>query len=346
MRVLGSVASRRTRNAIAITHDGTPFIAIYPWASGFGTKYASPAAPAGGNSKSGTFDNAGRVFMQAANGTPFIAAWQWFEGFSTKYANPATLPTGIAQQADFNNVDSEVAVGHFVTPFITVYKWTYASGFGTKYTNPATLPAGDAAPTCFNFNSTFLAVGHQTTPFITVYPWTVGTGFGTKVANPGTLPAGEGKRLDWRSKTVQQDIGLAGGSGSGVNDGIAYPFTTSFGTRYALAVGLSDTGQGFRFTKSGTQCGFATNNSPFHYGYPFTTGTGFGTKYSNPATTATATGIGIDFNDTTTLVAGGGRGSPYIDVWDWSGTGFGSKYSNPATLPAGGGNTPTWFPSY
>ncbi len=34
-----------------------------------------------------------------------------------------------------------LAVGHDVSPYLTVYPWS-ASGFGAKFANPATLPAG------------------------------------------------------------------------------------------------------------------------------------------------------------------------------------------------------------
>ena len=346
MRVLGTVASRRTRKAIAITHGTSPYISIYPWAAGFGTKYANPASAPAGEGRDVVFDKAGRSVVIANITSPRVAAYQFFEGFSTKYADPATLPAGNAFGVDFNYLDSEVAVAHDADPVVSVYAWTYASGFGTKYANPATKPTTNGNDTEFNHDSTFIAVGHNATPFISVYPWTVGTGFGTKLSNPATLPGGEVKRIDFRGTTSTTDIGMAVGTGGGTNDGVAYPFTTSFGTRYALAVGLQATGQGFRFTKSGTQCGFSTNNSPYQYGYPFTTGTGFGTKYANPASLPSGLGIGIDFDDTTAFVAGGGRGSPYLEVWDWSGTGWGSKYANPATLPAGGANNPKWFPSY
>ena len=30
-------------NHIAVAHDTTPYISVYPWSSGFGTKYTNPA---------------------------------------------------------------------------------------------------------------------------------------------------------------------------------------------------------------------------------------------------------------------------------------------------------------
>ena len=36
----------------------------------------------------------------------------------------------------------DIAVGHYVSPYISVYPWTSGTGFGTKYSDPSTLPAG------------------------------------------------------------------------------------------------------------------------------------------------------------------------------------------------------------
>ena len=62
--------------------------------------------------------------------------------------------------------------------------------------------------------------------------------------------------------------------------------------------------------------------------------TGFGTKYSDPATLPTGLGSGLDITTTNTqLVASQGSVSPYVYAYDISSSGFGSKYSNPSTLP-------------
>ena len=34
---------------IAVAHDTSPYISVYPWSSGFGTKYANPATLPTGN---------------------------------------------------------------------------------------------------------------------------------------------------------------------------------------------------------------------------------------------------------------------------------------------------------
>ena len=70
--------------------------------------------------------------------------------------------------------------------------------------------------------------------------------------------------------------------------------------------------------------------------HPWSSSTGFGTRYSNPSvgTTGTSEIRAIDWNPTETAIAFGGSQSPYIHAYAWFG-GFGTKYSNPATLPGG-----------
>ena len=84
MRVLGSVASRRTRKAIGLSHEGSPGLTIYPFAFGFGTKYANAAVALSGSGRDLAWDKAGRSLVAPGGTSPFVAGYQWFEGFSTK----------------------------------------------------------------------------------------------------------------------------------------------------------------------------------------------------------------------------------------------------------------------
>ena len=68
--------------------------------------------------------------------------------------------------------------------------------------------------------------------------------------------------------------------------------------------------------------------------YPWSSG--FGTKYSDPATLPAGTGIGVAFKPQGDAIAVAHPGSPFITTYPWS-SGFGTKYSNPATLPGGSG---------
>ena len=72
----------------------TPFprIAVYPWSSGFGTRYADPATPTGNVANGVAFGLDGADIAVVSGGTPSIAVYPWASGFGTRYADPATLP--------------------------------------------------------------------------------------------------------------------------------------------------------------------------------------------------------------------------------------------------------------
>ena len=76
----------------------------------------------------------------------------------------------------------------------------------------------------------------------------------------------------------------------------------------------------------------AHSTSPYITAYPWTSGTGFGTKYSDPATLPAAACRGVAFSPDGADIAVAYSGSPFVSVYPWS-SGFGTKYSDPATLP-------------
>ena len=93
-----------------------------------------------------------------------------------------------------------------------------------------------------------------------------------------------------------------------------------------------------RFGASGTLAGayyvvaVAHNTSPYVSVYPWTSGTGFGTKYSDPSTLPTGTGRFTAFSPDGADLAVSHSTSPYISVYPWS-SGFGTKYSDPSPTP-------------
>jgi hypothetical protein len=67
--------------------------------------------------------------------------------------------------------------------------------------------------------------------------------------------------------------------------------------------------------------------SPFVTAYPFSSTTGYGTKYANPSNLPADTGHAVDFSTGNTTIAVGGY--QYISSYNWTlGTGFGSRISN------------------
>jgi len=84
----------------------------------------------------------------------------------------------------------------------------------------------------------------------------------------------------------------------------------------------------------GAAIAVAHSTTPYVSAYPWS-GSGFGTKYANPATVPTGTGQGVAFTPAGDAVAVSHSTTPYVSAYPWSSTGFGAKYADPATLPVG-----------
>lgn len=234
----------------------------------------------------------------------------------------------------------DLAVGLNASPFVSVYRFSTSSGFGTKYANPATLPPALCQDVAFSSAGTDIAVATNDSPYIHVYPWTTELGFGTKYANPATLPGGTGRGVAF--SPAGNAIAVAHTTSPFIT---AYPWTTGsgFGTKYADPATLPgiSLAQKVSFHPSGASIGVVsgTFGSPFIFVYPWTVGSGFGTKYANPATLPGNSGTfgqasGLDFSSSGNDLAVGSNGTPFIQIYPWSNaTGFGTKYADPATLP-------------
>ena len=87
---------------VAVSHTTSPYVSVYAWSAGFGTKYANPATAVADNGRGIRFKRDGSAIVIGSNLTPFIQAYPWSaSGFGTKYANPATLPGNDADGVDF-----------------------------------------------------------------------------------------------------------------------------------------------------------------------------------------------------------------------------------------------------
>jgi hypothetical protein len=62
-------------------------------------------------------------------------------------------------------------------------------------------------------------------------------------------------------------------------------------------------------------------------------GSGFGTKFANPATLPVGSGYSVAFSPAGDAIAVAHNDSPFITAYPWGNGGFGTKYANPATLP-------------
>jgi WD40 repeat protein len=85
----------------------------------------------------------------------------------TKLADPTTLPNGTGFSCAFSPDGTYLAVAHYSSPYITIYK--RSGDIFTKLANPATLPASTGFSCAFSPDGTYLAVGYNSTPYITIY---------------------------------------------------------------------------------------------------------------------------------------------------------------------------------
>ena len=124
----------------------------------------------------------------------------------TKLTNPATLPVGDGYGAAFDPTSTYLAVAHWTTPFVTIYK--RSGDTFTKLTNPATLPTGIGQGAAFDPTSTYLAIAHSTTPFVTIYKmdqkaYLGGNHILNVTGAPGVTAAGYAKEAGAATETKQ-----------------------------------------------------------------------------------------------------------------------------------------------
>lgn len=188
----------------------------------------------------------------------------------------------------------------------------------------------------FATSNQYVAVAHATTPYIAVYPWYDVGGFGTKISDPATLPAGTGNQVKF-SKTGE-DIAIAHTSSPYIS---AYPWSSAgFGTKYSnpatLQYGTQSTVAFNNASNMLAAGGIATSALKNVGVYPWTPGTGFGTRFSTPSdayasSTIETNEVVFSPNDSD-IIYSSGTSTARIHAFQWSNsTGWGSKYNDPPT---------------
>lgn len=305
MPILGILASSRPKatgsSYVAVANNTSPRISVYNWndTTGFGTKYTNPATLPTASAISTTWSGNGNDVFYSTQDATRIFAYPFSSGYGTKYANPATLPTSTGFGLSYNTVQNAIAIGTGASPFIQAYPWTSGTGFGTKYANPspAQAAAGNRGVN-FSPDGAYLATNYANSAapsyFGNVYPWS--SGFGTPYVQVLGRINGEGSV----AFNPTSDALIYAGNGSPTLDG--YPWSAlGFGTKYSNPAsapsGTVSYGQDIAFSKSGAAFAIGVNATPFVEAYPFNKTTGYGTKYSNPATLPTGTVWGISFSN-------------------------------------------------
>lgn len=174
----------------------------------------------------------------------------------------------------------------------------------------------------------FVATVGDTSPYINAYPFTTASGFGTKFSNPATLPAASAQDVSFSADN--QFIAVS--ANNSTTPGGVYPWSsTGFGTRYASPTFPGGGGRGIRFNSSTNAITLGTTGSPYINTWAWSSG--WGTKYSNPATLPNDycnAQRSVNFNQDGSAIAIGSASSPYVYAYPFSG-GYGTKYANPST---------------
>jgi hypothetical protein len=269
----------------------SPRVHAWKWSSaGFGTKYSNPATLPTGIGYGASISESNNTIAVAHDTSPYISTYpfDYTNGFGTKYSDPASLPAGAGKTVKLTN--SYIFIGHETTPFVAAYPFNASSGFGTKYANPSTIANYSTAFIEYNYNNNAVVYGGIGYGF--AYPWSA-SGFGTKYINPAQSLYSYGGQFNRKGDLLF----LADDSYAARV--LAYTWLSGFGTKYSDPATLPVAGPVFNNAGAMTEIGDAvamlTSTSPYVQGYPFSKTTGFGTKYSNPATAFPVPNTGIAF---------------------------------------------------
>lgn len=119
-----------------------------------------------------------------------------------------------------------------------------------------------------------------------------------------------------------------------------YNYTPGSGLGTSSTVSTSSSPTNVIFSNNGANVIVAVTSSPRVRAYPWSSGSGIGTAYSNPSTLPTGAGNGLAIAADDSALAVAHNASPYISVYAWSNsTGFGTKYSDPSSALPGNANS-------
>lgn len=103
---------------IAVAHSTSPYVSVYPWSSGFGTKVADPGTAVAGNGVGVAFSPSGNDIAIAHTTSPYISTYPWSSGFGTKYSDPGTAVAGQGNGVAF---EPDLVTTEFVSPLPTFF---------------------------------------------------------------------------------------------------------------------------------------------------------------------------------------------------------------------------------
>jgi hypothetical protein len=183
------------------------------------------------------------------------------------------------------------------------------------------------------------------------YQWKTNVnGFGTRYAQASPNVNGPVDSFAWTANNTDIIVGKNGSVPSVFLYAYAWTFY-GFGTKYADPVsGPGDGIPSVALNKNNRDVAYTEGFSPYISVHPFTSGTGWGTQYANPATLPTSTAYGVSWRPQQNAVATGLRLDPFLYVCRWipGAGGFGTKFTDPgaAIRPTGTVYASDWGPVY
>ena len=281
--------SKKQDVLFAAGYGGAYDVSAYKFSSsGFGTKYTNATVP--GTVWGISCNDADSAVLVAHDTSPYISAFpfNYTTGFGTKYSNPATLPSGNGTAAKLS--DNYAFIGTNTTPMVAAYPFNASTGFGTKYSDPAT--AGPYSTKTIEYNPYKSVVFFGGIGYGYAFPWS-SSGFGTKYAQPAESFYSYGSQFN----RLGNYIAVSAYSSPYI---YAYQWSNGWGTKYSdpatLPNGAANGYSSASVAGIGNAVVMLSTVSPYLQGYPFNISTGFGTKYSNPATTPSTVNGGVAFN--------------------------------------------------
>jgi len=97
-------------------------------------------------------------------------------------------------------------------------------------------------------------------------------------------------------------------------------------------------------TADDTAVAHAQSTTPFIMAHAWDNHTGFGSKFSDPASLPAGGGQSVIWNAAGDTIAIAHTTTPFVTVYPWS-SGFGTKYADPSTPPAGNATDVAFHPN-
>ncbi len=337
---------------IVIGLSGSPYIRVYPWTSaglGAAGDYSGLSGIAIAVNSVHVSSNGGLI-VAGTTASPRIHLWNFDAmagGWGGKYANPGALPPGPVNQVRMaNNHGIIAAYGNTASSTastLTLFSFSTGAGAGLVWLDQSASWSNGGRYGCKwdkDSNSVILG-GSQTSNRAIIFttgasPYVLNSSTPTvNLTDQGVNQSATGMAFHPTQNVVALGINSTATSTKlyawGWADkslGSSFPsYTTPSGSYWT---GVND----MSFSNSGNVVFLAlglsaTGNVGSHIAaVKWDQDTGFGTLYSNPATTPGGNGIAIvsSYNDGEVLMRS--TNSPYLHAYQWSyDTGFGTKYS-------------------